>query len=67
MLQIRVPLGEVARVVQDIVQGRTTWKDDTDYKKYPFMSRKSKLGYTPVKLFSLSPLSLSYTEERTER
>jgi len=40
MLQIRVPLGEVARLVQDIVQGRTSWKEVTESKKYPFHESK---------------------------
>jgi len=40
MLQIRVPVGEVARVVQDIVLGRSSWKDVTESKKYPFHESK---------------------------
>jgi len=40
MLQIRVPLGEVAKVVQDIVQGRNTWKDLIESKKYPVHESK---------------------------
>jgi len=40
MVQIRVPLTEVAQVVQDIVQGRTTWQAVTESKKYPFHETK---------------------------
>eukprot|EP01087_Luapelamoeba_hula_P024838 TRINITY_DN959_c0_g1_i1.p1 TRINITY_DN959_c0_g1~~TRINITY_DN959_c0_g1_i1.p1 ORF type:complete len:692 (-),score=114.27 TRINITY_DN959_c0_g1_i1:51-1970(-) len=38
MSQIRVPIAEVGRVVQDIVQGRTTWQAVLESNKYPVVA-----------------------------